>query len=568
MSSSIKWLWVYSVGFRIKLVFCILLSIGGVCLSLLFVESTRTFINNAVEGKNLTIILTVGLIGLKAAQLVCEQGEIYLRTLTKSELENRLELKMFCALGNSKIQAEHKFHSGDEIYRLSGDVGIVAECMAFTFPILVYSVVQLVATWGYLMAVQPMLTVIIGLIAPIIITVGYYYTRLLVPVSRRVRYEGSKVNEYIQEHLQHHELITVMGKNRYVQAKAESLQRVFLKALKSKIRLTVGADTLTEIGFATSYLAVFIWGINGIGNNTISYGEFLVFIQLVGQLQRPVFIFKDQYPSWVSSFASVERLMEITSLPKEKDEDSLLLQGTLGVRFSNVAFRYSQNQKWVFKNFNYDFKPGTITAILGETGAGKSTLIKMALAILSPEHGKIEIYSDIQDAPVYIVSPRTRPNYVYVPQGNTLISGTIKYNLLLGNLNASEDQMKDALHLASADFVLDDFPNGLDTVIGERGLGISEGQAQRIAIARGLLRDGGLLLLDEPTSALDQNTEKLFLDRLVKNSKDKTIIIISHKKEIRRYVSNIITIHRFQTNETFNKEQVRNQNRINNERVY
>lgn len=544
MISSIKWLWLYSIGFRIKLVSCILLSIGGVCFSLLFVESTKIFINDAVDGKNIAVIMIMGIIGLKIVQLICEQGEIYLRTLTRAELENSLELKMFCALSDSKIQTGHKFHSGDEIYRLSGDVGIVAESMAFTFPILVYSVVQLVATWGYLMSVQSMLTVIIGLIAPIIITVGYHYTRLLVPVSRRVRYEGSKVNEYIQEHLQHHELITVMGKNKYVQAKAGSLQRVFLKALKSQIRLTVGADTLTEIGFAASYLTVFIWGINGIGNNSISYGEFLVFIQLVGQLQRPVFIFKDQYPSWVSSFASVERLMEITSLPQEKDEDSLLLQGTLGVRFSNIAFRYSQSQKWIFKNFNYDFKPGTITAILGETGAGKSTLIKMALAILSPEHGKIEIYSDIQNAPIYIVSSRTRPNYVYVPQGNSLISGTIKYNLLLGNLNASEDQMKNALHLASADFVFDDFPNGLDTVIGERGFGISEGQAQRVAIARGLLRNGGLLLLDEPTSALDPNTEKLFLDRLVKNSKDKTIIIISHKREICHYVSNIITIHR------------------------
>lgn len=561
MGSSIKWLWIYSAGFRIKLIFCILLSIGGVCLSLLFVESTRIFINNAVDGKSITAIMIIGLICLRIVQLICEQGEIYLRTLTKSELENRLELKMFCALSDSKIQAEHKFHSGDEIYRLSGDVGIVAESIAFTFPILVYSVVQLVATWGYLMSVQPMLTVIIGFIAPIIITVGYYYTRLLIPVSRKVRYEGSKVNEYIQEHLQHHELITVMGKNRFVQAKTESLQRVFLKALKSKIRFTIGADTLMEMGFATSYLIVFIWGINGIGNNTISYGEFLVFIQLVGQLQRPVFIFKDQYPSWVASFASVERLMEITSLPQEKNEDSLLLQGILGVRFSNVAFRYSQNQKWIFKNFNYDFKPGTITAILGETGVGKSTLIKMALAILLPEKGKIEIYSNVQDAPSYIVSSRTRPNYIYVPQGNSLISGTIKYNLLLGNLNASEYQMKNALHLASADFVFDEFPNGLDTVIGERGLGISEGQAQRIAIARGLLRNGGLLLLDEPTSALDPNTEKLFLDRLFKGFKNKTIIIITHKKEICHYVSNIITIHGDQTDETFNEEQVHNQNK-------
>lgn len=543
MISSIKWLWHYSIGFRAKLVIIILLNIGVVVFSLAFVESTKDFINNAVKGESIIIIMIVGLIGLKIAQLICEQGEIYLRTLTRTELETNLELKMFCSLSDSKIQAKQQFHSGDEIYRLSSDVGIVAEGIAFTFPILIYSVVQLVATWIYLMTMQPILTIIIGLVAPIVIFAGYYYTRLLIPVSRKVRCEGSKVNEYIQEHLQHHEFISAMEQNKYVQTQVEKLQNTFLKALKSKIRLTIGADSLTEVGFAGSYLAVLIWGIYGISNNTISYGELLVFIQLVGQLQRPIFIFKDQYPAWIASFASVERLMEITSLPKEEEYNAkLLIQGTPGIRFSKVAFRYSENKRWIFEDFNYDFKPGTITAILGETGVGKSTLIKMALAILSPQQGNIEIYSNQGSLNSLKASLHTRCNCVYVPQGNSIMSGTIRYNLLLGNLTASETQMKEALYLASAEFVFDDFPDGLDTIIGERGLGISEGQAQRIAIARGILRNGGLLLLDEPTSALDSETEKLFLERLIKSSVNKTIIIITHKKEICNYVSNMVTI--------------------------
>ncbi len=483
------------------------------------------------------------LIGFKVIQLVCEQGEIYLRTMTRAKLENTLELRVFCALSDSKIQAKQKFHSGDEIYRLSSDVGVVAESVAFTSPILVYSVVQLIATWGYLVVMQPLLTVIIGLIAPVIVFAGYHYTRLLVPVSRKVRQEGSKVNEYIQEHLQHHELISTMGRNKYVQTQVESLQNSFLKALKSQIRITVGADSLTEVGFASSYLAVFIWGIYGINNNTVSYGEFFVFIQLVEQLQRPIFLFKDQYPSWVTSFSSVERLMEITSLPKDEEyDDKYLLEGVPGIRFSNVSFRYSEDKKWIFKNFNYDFKPGSITAILGETGAGKSTLIKMILAILQPQIGEVDIYSNTAKEKSVKASSRNRCNCVYVPQGNSIISGTIRYNLLLGNMNASEAQMKEALYLASAEFVFNDFPDGLDTIIGERGLGISEGQAQRIAIARGLLRNGGLLLLDEPTSALDPETERQFIERLVKKLMNKTVIIITHKPEICKYVSDTVTI--------------------------
>lgn len=291
-------------------------------------------------------------------------------------------------------------------------------------------------------------------------------------------------------------------------------------------------------------MTVFIWGINGLSNKTISYGDFLVFIQLVGQLQRPVFIFKEQYPSWIASFASVERLMEITSLPQEKQSNNNQFIGECpGIRFNNIYFKYPQNERWILENFTYNFSPGSITAILGETGAGKSTIIRLALGILVPQRGDISIYSDKENIK-YKVGSSTRCNCIYVPQGNSIISGTIKYNLLLGDANATEYQMKEALYLSSAEFVLKDFPDGLDTVVGERGIGLSEGQAQRIAIARALLKKGGLLLLDEPTSALDSETEKRFLDRLIKNSKNKTVIIITHKQEICEYVSNVITIRK------------------------
>lgn len=544
MKSSLKWLWQYSSGFRLQFVIIILLNIGGIFFSLAFVESTKIFINDAVLGKDIIFIVIIALVGLKTAQLFCEQGEIYIRTLYRTKLENKLEYQMFCSLTNSQIQAKQRFHSGDEIYRLTSDVGIVAESMLYTFPIIIYSIIQLIATWGYLMHMQPVLTMIIGGISPIIIFAGYYYTRLLVPISRNVRLKGSYVNKYIQEHLQHHELISIMQQNKYVQRQVVKLQNSFFEVLKSKIRLTIGTDSLTRIGFTLSYLTVFIWGINGLSNRTISYGEFLVFVQLVGQLQRPVFIFKEQYPSWIASFASIERLMEITSLPQEEQSNEKQLNiESPGLRFSNVFFKYPQNKSWVLKDFTYDFKPGTITAILGETGAGKSTLIKMALAILTPQKGDITIYSD-KEHKEYKISSCTRCNCIYVPQGNSIISGTIKYNLLLGNTNASEEQMKEALYMSSAEFVLNDFPAGLDTIVGERGVGLSEGQAQRIAIARALLKKGGLLLLDEPTSALDTETEKRFLEKLVMNSINKTVIIITHKQEICDYVSNTVVIHK------------------------
>ena len=544
MKSSLKWLWHYSSGFRLQFIIIISLNIGGVFFSLAFVESTKIFIDDAVSGKGAIYFVIMALVCIKTVQLLCEQGEIYIRTLYRAKLENKLEYQMFCSLTNSQIQAKQKFHSGDEIYRLTSDVGIVAESILYTSPIIFYSIIQLIATWGYLMNMQPILTIIIGLISPVVILIGYYYTRILIPISKNVRFEGSRVNEYIQEHLQHHELISTMQKNKYVQQQVAKLQTSYFKVLRTKIRLTIGTDSLTEVGFTLSYLAVFIWGINGLSHKAISYGELLAFIQLVGQLQRPVFIFKEQYPSWIASFASVERLMEITSLPQEEPSNGKeFIHEPPGLRFSKVSFKYPQNNSWILKDFTYDFKPGTITAILGETGAGKSTLLRMALAILVPQEGDITIYGNTENKE-YKVSSSTRCNCVYVPQGNSIISGTIKYNLLLGNTDASEAQMKEALYLSSAEFVLNELPAGLDTVVGERGIGLSEGQAQRIAIARALLRQGGLLLLDEPTSALDSETEKKFLNRLVKNYINKTGIIITHKQEIRDYVSNIVIIHK------------------------
>ncbi|MBR1397030.1 MAG: ATP-binding cassette domain-containing protein, partial [Selenomonadaceae bacterium] len=292
-----------------------------------------------------------------------------------------------------------------------------------------------------------------------------------------------------------------------------------------------------------SYIVIFVWGIYGIQNNTFSYAELIVFLQLAGQIQVPFIQFNHNYPLLVTAMASVERLMEIENLPKEDNSNSIIFSVPVGIEFSNVDFRYTEDSRWIYRNFNHNFAPGSVTAILGETGAGKSTLLRMFLAVLSPNSGSITFYGNENGIlKKYEASPSTRGNCVYVPQGNSLISGTIRYNLLLGKVDATDEEMKKALYSAAADFVINDFPDGLDTSIGEGGLGISEGQAQRIAIARSFLRPGKVILMDEPTSALDAATEKMFLTRLTNQLHNKTIIIVTHKKEVCKYVSDVITI--------------------------
>ena len=347
----------------------------------------------------------------------------------------------------------------------------------------------------------------------------------------------------MQEHLQHHELIVTLEKTEFIWNRLKELQRKVYEKITAATKLNVLAMSLIDTALNISYIVILVWGIYGIQHGNFTYAELVVFLQLAEQIQIPFIQFNHNYPTLITSMASVERLMEFENLPKEDASNAITFTVPVGVEFSNVTFRYKEDSRWIYRDFNHNFKPGSVTAVVGETGAGKSTLLRMFLATLIPNSGSVTFYATENGTlKKYSASPQTRGNCVYVPQGNSLISGTIRYNLLLGKVDATEEEMREALYAAAADFVVNDFPDGLDTSIGEGGLGISEGQAQRIAIARSFLRPGKIILMDEPTSALDAETEKMFLTRLTNQKHDKTIVIVTHKKEVCKYVSDVITV--------------------------
>jgi ABC-type multidrug transport system fused ATPase/permease subunit len=226
--------------------------------------------------------------------------------------------------------------------------------------------------------------------------------------------------------------------------------------------------------------------------------------------------------------ASVERIIELMDMPVEEGGEPVRLDGEVGISFSNVTFAYPGGSRRVLNGFTHDFRPATLTALVGETGVGKSTLMRLVLALLTPDSGEIRIYNGEKSV---VASPRTRCNLVYVPQGNTLMSGTLRENLQLGKPDATDEEMRHALHVAVADFVMS-LPDGLDSRCGEGGVGLSEGQAQRIAIARGLLRPGSILLLDEPTSSLDSETEQILLSRMAAEVHRRTVIVVTHREHV------------------------------------
>ena len=322
--------------------------------------------------------------------------------------------------------------------------------------------------------------------------------------------------------------------------KLERRQAVLRWQIKKRAMFSILSKTIVNIGFAGGYLAALVWGLFEVKDGIITVGVLMAFTQLISRIQRPLLDFARLLPTFVNSLTSAERLIELEELPLEEEKEQHHVKGLVGVKFENVSFKYKEKNKLVIENFSYDFKPGTFTAILGETGAGKTTLIRMMLALIRQQKGKVTIYSDKETRNA---DTDTRCNFSYVPQGNSLFSGTIRENLLFGNPNATTAQMKEALHIAMADFVLD-LPEGLDTVCGERGGGLSEGQAQRVAIARAVIRPSKVLLLDEATSALDIETEQELLMRIKEHYKDRTVIFVTHRLAVVEFTTDNLKMQR------------------------
>ena len=285
---------------------------------------------------------------------------------------------------------------------------------------------------------------------------------------------------------------------------------------------------------------MFIYSVWQIKYGIITFGTMTAFLQLVGQIQRPTMDITRQIPELVHCSTAIDRLKELQDLPVDEDKTEIKIPGAVGLRISNVSFRYPQGKRDILRNFSCDFAPGSRSAIMGETGSGKSTMVRLMLALLEPGTGDIQMYNSGCEVPV---SSSTRCNIAYVPQGNSLLSGTIRENLRLGNPSATEEDFRQALHTAAADFVFD-LPDGLDTPTHEGGAGLSEGQAQRIAIARGLLRPGSIMIMDEFSSSLDSDTEKVLIKRLIESYKDKTMIFVTHRDRIVRYCSNVVRLVR------------------------
>ena len=441
-----------------------------------------------------------------------------------------LRLAIFSQLFNRRLFEDNDIHSGDVTSRMAKDIDAVSETLAVQLPQVVVMTIQLVGAFLLMRWFDSRLAWALILITPLAIIIGKYISHRLKRITLSIREDESRIMARIQESVELNVVLRALQGERWMQDRVEELQDRQTANYIRRSRFMVFSRFALGCTFGLGYMLAFVWGAYGLRTGAITFGVMTSFLQLVGQIQQPILSLLGAFPSIIYSTASIDRLKEMEHGEEKQpcDGEDITTRTLLGIRMDNVTFRYAKGDREVMSNFSHDFRPGTKTAILGTTGAGKTTLFRLILNFIQPDSGEVTFYGNGFS---HAADKSMRKNVVFVPQGNTLISGTIRNNLLMAKPDASDEELHTALHTSCADFVFD-LPQGIDTVLSEHGGGLSEGQAQRIAIARGLLRPGAVFLLDEISSALDEDTERELFSRLFAARPSTTILLITHRKKV------------------------------------
>lgn len=425
----------------------------------------------------------------------------------------------------------NKHHSGDILTRLTSDVSRIVNGCVVVFPNMLALGVQLMTAFGTLLYYDKMLALFAFLLGPVSIILSWFISRKLKEMQHQIQAAESKYRSYLHEAVQNMLIVKTFGYEKESLQRIKSFQQIKHLWVMKLSRFSVSVNIVMGLGYRLGFFLAFSWGAFRISTGSASFGTFAAFLQLVGQIQGPFEGLSSSLPQVISTVASAERLMTYKALTAETRNSNLhpCLCESVGLGMNNVSFNY-EGDKHILTKASFQVKAGEIVALIGLSGEGKTTIIRMLLALLKPKEGSLYIEGNTSGR--ILITTDTRPSFSYVPQGNTLFSGTIAENLWIGCPTASEQDIRDALESSCAWQFVQCLPNGIHTVIGERGLGLSEGQAQRLSIARALLKKSPILLLDEATSALDRETECAVLDNIRNLQPSRTCITITHRATV------------------------------------
>ena len=526
-----RWFIANANGIWLNVIVRILSGLVQTALSLMVVWLSKRLIDGATSGTTDDMTMMVCMIAVAVVTGVgLRQLNQYLANQAMILKVAGLRLSLFGKLFRRRLFEERQLHSGDVTSRMAKDIDTVSETLAVTLPQVVETTARLIGAFLLMRWFDSRLAWALVLITPIAIAIGKFLSHTLRRITLRIREDESRILAKIQESIELNAVLRSLQGERWMQDKVEELQDSQTANFMHRSRVMAISRFALGCTFGLGYMLAFVWGAYGLRSGAITFGVMTSFLQLVGQIQHPILTLIGALPSIIYSTASIDRLEELAQADEELSDngESISDSELIGIRMDDVTFRYAKGDREVVDHFTHDFRPGSKTVILGTTGAGKTTLFRLILSFIKPDSGTVTFYGDGFS---HVADRSTRAHVVFVPQGNTLISGTIRNNLLVAKPDASDEELRLALNTACADFVFD-LPESLDTVLAEHGGGLSEGQAQRIAIARGLLRPGSVLLLDEISSALDEATEKELFSRLLHSRPKTTMLLITHRPNV------------------------------------
>lgn len=508
---------------RLLVFMALLLGILEVIVSLLQVWTVKRVIDSASINTGESIIRSIGILtllivlGFALTAFSTWVGNIE-GTRAKNNMRQRILHKLLLSKDSGKL------HSGDIVNRIEIDVSTIINFVGYKIPESASGLIMFAAAMVCLYHLDHYLPILVFGIIVISLAISRIYIKKMHKLIKDVRESEGSIQAVIQDSIQNRSLLKVLEATQTIAERFSFVQSNLFGNMKRSTSFSIRASAIVSAGESFVYILTFLWAALRMSAGTLTFGGMTAFLQLINKVYRPLRNLYGILPSFVGAVTSTERLMEMENWDKELNDNPIKMDGPCGIMLDNVSFRYDDSSEDVISNLSFDFRPGTSTALIGKTGTGKTTILRLLVALAVPQKGHVRVYNEKES---FETSLSLRCNFIYVPQGNTLMHGTIRDNLLLGNLSATDDEIYEMLHVCCADFVRS-IPNGLDTLCHENGGGLSEGQTQRIAIARGLLHGGEILILDEVTSALDEETTKELLDNLFENYADRTLIFATH----------------------------------------
>ena len=537
----VAWIIQNMAGIRWNTLIRVVVGITQVVLGLVMIWFSKQFIDVTIRtGSNQEVIMMVALlVSLVVTGILLRQLYYYMTTKANTFQSNSIRLHVFSSLFRRQMY-EDQLHSGDVTSRLSKDIDTVADVTTSLLPQFIVTGVQLTGAFLLMYSMDRRLSLALLIITPFVVGFGKLFAHRLRNMTLDIRQQESTIQMQVQEGMEHNAVLRSLGSEQWVTDRLSDMQDQLMGRVLRRTRFTVVTRLMLAFTFSLGYLMAFVWGGLQLRAGVITFGVMTSFLQLVGQIQHPILNMLNMMPQFFYAMASIDRLNELTTAPEQvSTTDAQQLAGPVGVVARDISFTYASGDRAVLSHFSHDFLPGSKTAIMGATGIGKTTLFRLMLAFIKPDSGEIAVFCN--DKTLLPVDEHTRKHFVFVPQGNTLMSGSVRYNLQLARPEATDEELRQVLHVAMADFVYS-LPNGIDTLLGERGVGLSEGQAQRIAIARGLLRPGGIMLLDEISSSLDEQTEHELFSRIFDYCHDKTMIFITHRPAVSLLCDDVIRL--------------------------